>query len=89
MKEILSLEQNDISGAANELCSVEYFNTTTFAAAADCGGSKPKVDCSCCQICCEGKDSCDQWYNSAKLDASQEASYRRDKYDFENLVLDP
>lgn len=73
-EDTLLLELNNLAGTASSLCdSKSPINGTSTIAlfGADCGGSSPLIECSCCQICCEaGQDSrsChDNHYGSANL----------------------
>jgi hypothetical protein len=78
--DVLLLEANQLTGTANTICLSKPINVTYFAS--DCGGSEPALECSCCTVCCEGKDSCNDLDWDDNLDPKWEADYKMNKYEF-------
>ena len=87
--EFFMIDQNDLSGSADAVCSYPQ-NVEMFIA--DCqGGSSAEIDCPCCNVCCsDGYTQCndDVWLGDlnpiwelgfeqpgVELDASASRSY--------------
>ena len=73
MSEFLLLDQNNVTGSLNDLCSLEHLKEMT----SDCGGEE--VTCDCCCICCSDDDG-GPWCHQYALnhnDIDWETSYER------------
>jgi Leucine-rich repeat (LRR) protein len=84
------LDRTSLSGDLAPLCKLSNLNTASNSGGArhdyviaECGGSQPKVVCSCCDFCCSGTSTkCNNNTAVASVDPNWETSFSRVVYNF-------
>jgi hypothetical protein len=80
--EVLLLEQNDFSGDTNMICNNQEEFDSLALFVSDCASEK--LECSCCNTCCEEGDStCNAFDWEGNLDPIWEYGFKRGRYSYE------
>jgi hypothetical protein len=89
--DLLLIEHNDFTGNSDPICKQD-FKLQHFAA--DCNPPSGGIECSCCDLCCNGhkEDTCIVGDWDGSLDPIWEYGYRRGRYSYDmgpNVVVVP
>ena len=85
--EMILIDNNKINGTAEVICNNTGANTIKYFVA-DCAGPNPNMECSCCNLCCNDRNStCNNLAWSVNMDPIWEYSYERQAYVFSNDLI--